>query len=335
MQDNQLLDVLTRKGVLITVSVRYWRATKKLNPEDLGLDPDKVTDRLISLGHKKLLPKEALKPFALIESRAHSLIEASSFPFLNGLGHFLPNTNLAGVTRKIDALAKEFGDATAHFLARYRELRTQAAKEWSAAAQRLVTDPARLVATIEAAFPDTERMERHFGFGTQLFQIRVPEHLDRELLAQGEQEAIMNAREQAARQAAAQIRSQVQTFVADCVAALRQQTAQLCDEMLESMRSGKTGVHQKTLNRLVTFIDEFKSLNFVGDQEMETALERVRQEFLTRSAEEYRDSQYARERLQQGLQGLADTARQLAKQDAKEIVERFGALGQRKFHLVA
>ena len=73
--------------------------------------------------------------------------------------------------------------------------------------------------------------------------------------------------------------------------------------MLESMRTGKTGVHQKTLNRLVRFIDEFKQLNFVGDQQMEAQLERVRQEFLPRSAEDYRDDEAARARLQQGLEG--------------------------------
>ena len=53
--NTQLLDVLTREGVLISVSVRYWRATRKLNAEDLGLNPDNVTDRLISLGHKKVV----------------------------------------------------------------------------------------------------------------------------------------------------------------------------------------------------------------------------------------------------------------------------------------
>ena len=100
--NNHLLDALTREGVLINVSVRYWRATKKLNPEDLGLDPDNVTERLISLGHKKLLPREALERFALVESRAHSLIEASTFPFLNGLGHFLPNAKLEEVTRQAE-----------------------------------------------------------------------------------------------------------------------------------------------------------------------------------------------------------------------------------------
>jgi hypothetical protein len=92
-------------------------------------------------------------------------------------------------------------------------------------------------------------------------------------------------------------------------------------------------VHQKTLNRLIRFIDEFKQLNFVGDQQMAAELERVRQEFLQRSAEEYRDSDSAKARLQQGLRALADTARQLAQQDTRELVERFGALGQRRFHL--
>src|SRR2546425_9909362 len=96
--NHQLLDVLTREGVLINVSVRHWRATRKLKAEDLGLNPDNVTERLVSLGHKTLLPREALERFALVEGRARSLVESSTFPFLNGLGHFLPNAKLEAVT---------------------------------------------------------------------------------------------------------------------------------------------------------------------------------------------------------------------------------------------
>ncbi|MBT7060821.1 MAG: DUF3150 domain-containing protein, partial [Lentisphaerae bacterium] len=40
---------------MISVSVRYWRAAKKLTPEDLGLDQRAIASDLISLGHKKLL----------------------------------------------------------------------------------------------------------------------------------------------------------------------------------------------------------------------------------------------------------------------------------------
>ncbi|MBT7301909.1 MAG: hypothetical protein HN849_20455, partial [Victivallales bacterium] len=43
---------------------------KGLNPEDLGLSADQANARLISRGHKKLLPKDCLRSLALIESQA-------------------------------------------------------------------------------------------------------------------------------------------------------------------------------------------------------------------------------------------------------------------------
>jgi hypothetical protein len=61
MQNQDIMNVLSRSGVLLNVSIRFWRASKKLKAEDLGLDPDTVTNHLISLGHKKLVPREALK----------------------------------------------------------------------------------------------------------------------------------------------------------------------------------------------------------------------------------------------------------------------------------
>jgi hypothetical protein len=112
--ESNLLNVLTRSGVLINVSVRYWRGCKKLKPEDIGLSEANISDRLISLGHKRLLPREAT--LALVESRAHALIEANTFPFLNGLGHFLPNARLAEVNGKLKELEQEFWRAKAAFV---------------------------------------------------------------------------------------------------------------------------------------------------------------------------------------------------------------------------
>ena len=104
----------------------------------------------------------------------------------------------------------------------------------------------------------------------------------------------------------------------------------------QSMSGGKTqGVHQKTLGRLIRFVDQFKQLNFAGDREMDDQLERVRTEFLSRTAEEYRDSATAQARLRAGLGKLRDTARELARQDTTELVARFGQMGVRKFSLAA
>ena len=331
-----LLPILTREGVLLNVSVRYWRAHKKLRAEDLGLAPDQVSERLISLGHKRLLPKEATAALALVESRAHALVEANTFPFLNGLAHFVPNAKLGEVTAKLKALETEFWRAKNQFIAQYGPLRDAALEEWRVLAGNLADDPARVVAAIEAAFPPAPTLERKFGFDTQLFQIAVPERLGLDLLTLGDQEHLIQARQQAAREAAAKIREQTQRFIAECVTSLRQQTAQLCDDMLHSIRTGASGVHQKTLNRLIRFIDQFKQMNFVGDAEMEQQLETVRRELLSRTAEDYRaGGSSARATLESGLALLADTARELARQDATELVQRFGGLGRRKFQLAA
>jgi hypothetical protein len=178
-------------------------------------------------------------------------------------------------------------------------------------------------------------MDRFFGFETQLFQIAVPERLGLDMVAMADQQELMRARQQAAQMAANQIHAGVKGFVADCVAALREQTAQLCDDMLQSINGSETGVHQKTLNRLVRFIDEFKQMNFVNDTEMEQRLQAVRQELLTKTAEEYRDNASARAKLVNGLSRLRDQANQMARGDATELVQRFGEMGRRKFNMAA
>ena len=191
------------------------------------------------------------------------------------------------------------------------------------------------MATIQAAFPQADRLDRYFSFNVSLFQIRAPEALEAELITAADQQAVVDARRQAAADAKAKIAQGVESFVQDAVASLREQTAGLCDEMLASMRDGKLGVHQRTLNRLVDFIDRFKALNFAGDQQLEQRLEDVRKQFLTKTAEEYRDNASARRKLDAGIRSLADEARQLARSDATEIVERFGQMGVRKFTLAA
>ncbi len=333
--DNTFLDALTQKGVLISVSVRYWRARKKLRPEDIGLKADAVDERLFSLGHKKLLPKEALQKLALIEGRAHALVEANTFPFLGGVAHYLPNAKLGEVSDGLRGLQREFDACRDDFLGRYGELREASLDEWRAAATRLPVDPSRLLAVIADAFPARDKVERQFAFDIRTFQIAMPEALPTaNLIELATQREIVEARRQAALAARAEIEQSCREFVADCTATLREQTAKLCSEMLETIKT--TGsVHGKTLNRLVKFIDDFGQLNFMDDTEMATQLDRVRAQLLERPANEYRDSRHARNQLVNGLEQLRATATELARQDVTGIVQNFGQLGQRRFQLAA
>lgn len=53
----------TREGVLIKASVRYWRGCKKLEPDDLVLKKETVSEQLISLSHKCCFPKMHCRPW--------------------------------------------------------------------------------------------------------------------------------------------------------------------------------------------------------------------------------------------------------------------------------
>jgi hypothetical protein len=335
LDSQRMLELITKEGVLLNVSVRYYRAAKKLNASDLGLDPDDVTDRLISLGHKRLLPKEVLAPLALIESRVHALVDANTFPFLGGLARFLPNKRLSEVTSRLHELESEFNREQARFTMRYASLREQALTEWREQARKLSSRPEQIVASVSAAFPQPDRLARYFSFTLGMFQIRAPETLDLSFIQEAEQRGVIEARARAAAEARQRISEGVESFVGDCVTSLREQTAKLCDEMLSSFRDGTTGVHQRTLNRLTEFITNFRQLNFAGDEELDRRLEHVKSTYLTTTAEHYRDNASARRRMQEGIKNLGEAARELASAGAKETVESFGRMGTRKFTLAA
>lgn len=332
--DTTFLDALTQRGVLVNVSVRYWRAQKKLNPEDLGLARDRVNERLISLGHKRLVPKESLKRLALLEGRAHALVEENTFPFLGGVAHYLPNEKLEEVTARLHTLQAEFEAETQAFIAGYGRLRETALQEWRDAALQLGVEPRRLVATVEQAFPPADRMPRSFAFEVRLFSIAVPDVPQTQLVDMGTQRELMAARREAAEQARREIEASCNRFVGDCVTELRRQTAELCSEMLASI-DARGDVHQKTLNRLQRFIERFGSLNFANDLEMQRELDHARAELLSRSAEEYRGNGAAELTLVQGLERLRAKARELAGQDTTTLVQSFGQMGRRRFALAS
>jgi hypothetical protein len=325
-----LLEAVCRRGVLCATSVRYWRGCKRLNAEDLGLDPANVSDRLIQLGHKRLVPREALSAFALIESRAHALVEGSSFPFLGGIARFVPNPRLASLNEGLDRLKEEFRQAVLDFVAGYGPLRERALAEWRDAAQHLNGNAENLLITIEQAFPPHGEIARRFGFDTRMFQVAAPESLRLEVSESIEQMEIADQRRRVAEDAQRRLQSDLDGFIRESVVALREETARLAADVLATIEGSEGGVHQRTLNRVQSFIESFRSLNFAGDAQLESTLERFREQLLTRSAEDYRNDTGAMTNLRDGLNRLHDAALAMARTDAREVLTRFGQMGGRK-----
>jgi len=322
-------------GEFCATSVRYWRGCKKLRPEDLGLDPAHVSDRLIQLGHKRLVPRDALAAFALIESRAHSLVEAASFPFLGGIARFVPNPRLADLTDGLDKLRDEFRDTTLEFVAGYTGLRETAMDEWREAAEHLNGSAENLLMTIEQSFPAAGDITRRFAFETRLFQVAAPESLRLDVADSIDQMEVADERRRIAEDAGRRLQSDLDGFIRESVASLREETARLASEVLSTIDGSENGVHQRTLNRLTTFIESFRSLNFAGDAQLEATLERFRSDLLTRSAEDYRNDGQAMASLTEGLDRLRENAVQLAGSDVRDVLSRFGQMGGRRLAAVS
>ena len=334
-QNNEVFQALAHEGVLITTSLSYWRGHKKLRPEEVGLEPSKISERLVSLGHKRLLPRECFEKLALIEGRVHAFVEANTFPFLGGIAHFLPNAKLEEVTTRLQELKTEFHNAEELFIACYSQWRETAIAEWKTMIDKFgLVNGDEVIAAIEASYPAQHRLDRYFDFQTHLFQVVAP-LANVQAVTEADQRGVIEARQRVAQEAEEHLRRETESFVSDCITTLRTQTAQLCTDMLASINNSEVGVHQKTLNRLVHFIEQFRSLNFAGDVEMEAQLDEVRQQLLSRTADEYRSNENWKQQLVNGLTGLADKARQMATADKAALVRNFGELGKRKFSLAA
>jgi len=69
---------------------------------------------------------------ALVEGRAHALIDAHTFPFLNGIGHFLPKSKRTEVKSKMEELERDFWTAKDQFLSWYSTTAIGGSKEGAA-----------------------------------------------------------------------------------------------------------------------------------------------------------------------------------------------------------
>lgn len=245
----------------------------------------------------------------------------------------MPNPRLEEVTRGIERLRDEFRDATLAFVAGYAPMRANALAEWTEAARNLNGSAARLLATIEASFPPAGEIASKFVFETRVFQVAVPENLRLEVARTAEEQEIMHDRRRVAEDATRRMQADLDGFVRESVPALRQEAARIAGEVLATIDGSETGVHQRTLNRLATFIDQFKTLNFAADTQLEAKLERFRRDILSRSAEDYRNNSAAMGSLSEGFNRLRESAVQPAASDARDVVSRLGQLGVRKLDL--
>lgn len=134
----------------------------------------------------------------------------------------------------------------------------------------------RFLKRIESYYPPAESLRYKFDLSWSVYEIAVPRMKKTDLNKLADKETKRAIAEEDYKN---QIHAKIGNFVEDVVKVLRQETVEVCNRVTTSIKEGKV-ISGRTVASLKQFIDKFSELNFVGDDEIESQLEKVRREFL-------------------------------------------------------
>ena len=319
MKDTNLQNIFN-DGFLVDLNVSYWSAARKLREEDMGLDE---VSEAFSLGKKLLIPYNVMHAFKLIESRARSLIDKSSFRFPIGSARFIPKRKFVKVINELKDLQTKYNELVTDLVTNYQKYRDEMRPIYLKAAddayntrstksgvqQDLLQNDKEVfvdqfMARIEACYPPVESLKLKFAIDLAMFEVALPK------IREGDSDETalsLEVQEQVANEYRLQMKNKITSFVDDVVSVLRQEAIDMCKHISANIAEGKV-IKSTTLLTITNFIDKFQDMNFVGDKTIEESLNSLRKEILdTHPASDFDDEELKTD-LQRRLNLIAEQA---------------------------
>ncbi len=107
------------KMMVVAPDIRIWSARTKMQTEDFGDAKDNLPPSdLATLGVKKLCPQERLRPFAMLKSRAVSLLSRIGISFLPG-SWLVPADKANAINKALESIKHDFDQAKDSFMTEY------------------------------------------------------------------------------------------------------------------------------------------------------------------------------------------------------------------------
>ncbi len=297
-----------KEGFLVELSIKRWRARKKLALTELGINPPTaearaVYEQLLTLGSKLLLPQQTLKDLETIErlARAHLREHTFKTPF----GTFLPYTSYGLWKSGNEEFKARFFARRDEIVAAYPALIEQVLTEYEQIARHTYQLLLSQIDDLGDSFPDEDAFVAHFRLeiiarniksadefaATFTYDERFSRIQALDSLESEEVEADVVISERAAEIEAAQNRKrQLEEMNRDLVRKAREQKQEMIDNFLSSLLTqirtltydAVTSVlasiqEQETLQgrpviQLKNLIEQLKTMNFYGDQDIDTIL---------------------------------------------------------------
>jgi hypothetical protein len=217
--------------LMVGLEVNIWSARKKLREEDLGNDLQLPPAELASLGSKRIIDPDLLKPFETLKRRAVRLLQERGTQFMGA--YAIPEAIAGEVAAELESIEREFADAKSTFLAAYDQScnewinRPWAKPEWREAICRAITPKA----VVEA------RLGYRFSLCRVLPDDSAP------ILSKG-------------------LEREVQGLSGQLFREIADEAEDICEKTLR----GATSVTQKTVNRIWKMHSKLTSLAFLAPE---------------------------------------------------------------------
>lgn len=256
------VEQLFRDGLLVDLNIGAWTGLVKNTKEDLGIDVGaELPEYVVGLGMKRLCPDALASSWMTHVSRARAILYSYSFTrFPLSGGAFVPAKALPTIIEKLEEQKALFNVAWQTMIADFDNMRDTFIRN----------APREHRSALEKIYPSKAEVEGRFYFTYSAYTVDLPKKIAG-LKVEAEQEAMNRFR--------GELDKRINGFLEESVKTLRAKAADICATVIDNVRSGKT-VSQTNITTLSEYIDRFRSLNYVGDKDMESRLTKLQRDIL-------------------------------------------------------
>ena len=310
---NSEIAAAIRDGVICQVGIGFCRFRQRNTAEDFGLDPS-ISQKLFSgLGVRLLAPKNYLNRLNSLDTQARTLV--ARFGIKTPWGRFIPRANWARFKHAFDSLRSEFMD-TIHTLASkaedgsladwVRETYQDFAQEtWAKGVRNTWTpDPNwepgcysehdtppqeyvdAIVTSALSKLPSAGYIRDCARFSYDLSIIQAPDTMLAQDYVGGDQDL--------QRELLQHLNERKRTLIDDFLRTARETLLENVQGLVEAVThtlEGKTQVHGKTINKILSKLEDVRYLNVINDQDFEQRILELEEFVTARKAGKNRNSQ--------------------------------------------
>jgi hypothetical protein len=309
---------LMRKGIIVKLSIKRWRARYPIQNYDLGFDEEndewnEFSKNFLNFGSKYLLPKRILNEINKIENKARKNLENHSLDTI--WGNFVPFSSYSEWKNKNEEIKKDFYNIAEKIYTDYPVLIKEVLSEYKKHSRTLYEKSnkkisyeefeKRLIDSINLNIIPADQFKSSFIYEELFFFIPIPSDIQNDLYVKEKVELdrikINNEKEEVNKER--QIRSKIieettklkkdyiEKFLESTVGEIRNRIINIITEIKRGIEVNNESVSiGGNRKKLLSMIEKIKMLDFYDDVEVQRYINQLHND-LTKDKEDRSDNE--------------------------------------------